>query len=223
MPAAGSSCDHSGPFRRSDARSASGSLVAPLELRPLRAEPRDVDPPDAERPAEVLELAAKARVGDPAPRQPVAARGFDDELPGSPRLEVHWERGAASGERDRARERDPGRPRARGVTELQGRRSGLGRMHAGRERLGARRIAKGEVVLLDGDDVGEVRGEIQADRHRPGHRGLVAEHEALGQRLADEPLAGDRDRVDRDAVRRRVAEVVGGVEVLDDLRGEQEG
>ena len=145
-------------------------LVAPLELRPLRAEPRDVDPPDAERPADVLELAAEARLGDAPPRRPVAARGPDDELPGSPRLEVHRERGAASGERDRTRERDPGRPRARGVMELQRRRSGLGRMHPGRERLGAGRVAEGEVVRLDGDDVGEVRGEVQADRHRPGHR-----------------------------------------------------
>ena len=49
--------------------------------------------------------------------------------------------------------------------ELEGRRSGLGRMHARRERLGAGRIAEGKVVGLDRNDVGEVRGEIQADRH----------------------------------------------------------
>ncbi len=86
----------------------------------------------------------------------------------------------------------------------------------------AQRVAESEVVLLDGDDVGEVRPhlELELEAQRLGR--LVADGHVILHPIADEPLAHDRERVLRQPARKRVAQIEGGREVLDLAEGEEQ-
>ena len=85
------------------------------------------------------------------------------------------------------------------------------------------RVAEGEVVALDGEDVREVGAELDLDGEADRAHALVPERDALGQPgRADEPLTRDGDRVRLEVLGRRIARVVGRGEVLDRLRGEEE-
>ena len=92
-----------------------------------------------------------------------------------------------------------------------------------RQRLRVRRIAEREVPLLDRDDVGEVRGQRQLEPELERLRRLVRQLDVILHPVADEPLALDQHRVERQAVRERVAEKVRGREVLDGAGREQQG
>ena len=78
-----------------------------------------------------------------------------------------------------------------------------------------RRIAEREVVLLDGQDVGEVGLELdgELDRHRVA--GQVGDDHVLLQVVGDEALAAEQDLVRQQPSRRRVAQEEGRREVLD--------
>ena len=81
-----------------------------------------------------------------------------------------------------------------------------------------RRIAEGEVVLLDADDVREVGGELelQAEGHRLA--GLVVDREMILHAVADEAPAHDGERVLGEAPGQRVPRVERGGEVFDPAR-----
>ena len=83
-------------------------------------------------------------------------------------------------------------------------------------------IAEREVVQLHRDDVREVGLGLERDLDLEPLGALVPERDPLLHARADEPLAGDRERVARQARRRRVAEVEGRREVLDAARGEEQ-
>ena len=83
------------------------------------------------------------------------------------------------------------------------------------------RIAEREVVLLHGDDVREVGAELERELELEPVHALVAHRNPLLQPRAHEPPACDRERVARQAVERRVAQVEGGGEVLEPARGER--
>ncbi len=55
------------------------------------------------------------------------------------------------------------------------------------------RIAEREVVELDGDDVGEVGGELERELECERLHALVADRDPLLQPRADEALAHDRE------------------------------
>ena len=79
----------------------------------------------------------------------------------------------------------------------------------GRQRRRVLGVAEREVALLDGEDVGEVGSEFDADRESEALRRLVADRDPLLQRVDDEPRPGDRKRVLRQRDE-RVAKVEGG-------------
>ena len=84
------------------------------------------------------------------------------------------------------------------------------------------RVAEGEVVLLDADDVREVGPEVQLDGERERGARLVADDHVILEAVADEPVSCDREGVLLEPARERVAGVEGGREVLDPARREQE-
>ena len=83
-------------------------------------------------------------------------------------------------------------------------------------------VTEREVVLLDRDDVREVGADLELELERERLGALVAQDQVILHPLADEALAGDRERVLREARDDRVTQVEGGGEVLDLPRGEQE-
>ena len=91
-----------------------------------------------------------------------------------------------------------------------------------RERPCVQRVAEREVVLLDRDDVGEIGADVERELEAKRRRSLVPDDEVVLHAVADEALAGDRERVLHEPVRDGVAEVEGGREVLDRARGEQQ-
>ena len=50
------------------------------------------------------------------------------------------------------------------------------------------RVAEGEVVLLDADDVREVGSEVELDRERERRAGLVADDDVVLEAVADEAV-----------------------------------
>ena len=97
-------------------------------------------------------------------------------------------------------------------------------VHVGdtRERRRPDRVAEGEVVLLDGQDVCEVRAQLEGDVERERLHALVLDNDQVLHALADEPVPRDRDGVVRQPPNRRVAEVERRGEVLDDSGREQQ-
>ncbi len=89
----------------------------------------------------------------------------------------------------------------------------------GRRVLG---ISEREVVLLHGDDVREVGAELEGELELEPIHALVADRDPLLEPGSDEPAAGDRERVARKSVQRRVAQVEGGREVLKAARRERQ-
>jgi hypothetical protein len=69
------------------------------------------------------------------------------------------------------------------------------RLDQRRERLSVGGVAEREVVVLDREDVREVRANVERQIERHGVHRLVLEDEAVLHRLSDEPLADDRDLV----------------------------
>ena len=90
------------------------------------------------------------------------------------------------------------------------------------ERLGARRVAEREVVLLDREDVREVVRHLDRELERDRLPGHVLDRDPLLHRVRDEALPDDRDRVLRETVGQRVAKVERRRGVLDLAGGEQE-
>ncbi len=83
------------------------------------------------------------------------------------------------------------------------------------------RMAECEVVLLDADDVREVRLEVQLEGEEEGGARHVAHDDVVLQPLAHEAMARDREDVLLERSDGRVARVEGCREVLDRARGEQ--
>ena len=91
----------------------------------------------------------------------------------------------------------------------------VGRRRGRREVRRILGIAEREVVELDGDDVREVRGELERDLEIEPVHALVADRDPLLHARADEALPGDRERVLRKPVQARVAEEERRCKVLD--------
>jgi hypothetical protein len=70
-------------------------------------------------------------------------------------------------------------------------------------------------VELDGDDVREVRRELEHDLEFESMHALVSNRDPFLHPRAHESLAGDRERVLRKPVQARVAEEEARGEVLD--------
>src|SRR6185312_1348529 len=97
------------------------------------------------------------------------------------------------------------------------------RLCGGRQLRSVQRVAKREVVLLDADDVREVRPEVQLDGE--GERGarLVADDHMILEAVANEAVSRDREGILVQTAGQRVAGVEGRREVLDPARREQQG
>ena len=83
-------------------------------------------------------------------------------------------------------------------------------------------VAEGEVPLLHGHDVCEVRTELDSDADRELLRGHVRQLDVILHPVADEAVALDRDGVEREVLRQRVPQEERGGVVLDRARREQE-
>ena len=84
------------------------------------------------------------------------------------------------------------------------------------------RVAEGEVPLLHGHDVCEVRTELDSDADRELLRGHVRQLDVILHPVADEALALDRHGVEREVLRQRIPEEERCGVVLDRARREQE-
>src|SRR5439155_8739335 len=147
------------------------------------------------------------------------------ERPLLPRLELDGEMRAPAVDLERLRREEDLRPSripvARGEDEAFLR---LVRVCLGLRRQGPRveRVAEREVVLLDREDVCEVRGELDLDRERERPGGVAAhDHEVL-HALADVAGAGDRHLVPAEAAGDRVSDEERGGERLALNRREEE-
>ena len=65
----------------------------------------------------------------------------------------------------------------------------------GRRQLRAGRVAEGEVVVLDREDVCEIVGELERQLERDRLHGVVVKDQPVLHPFPDEPVARDRDRV----------------------------
>ena len=83
------------------------------------------------------------------------------------------------------------------------------------QRLGTHRVAEREVVRLDREDVREVGLDLELELELLALHALVLGDDYVLHRLADEPLAENRDDVLLEPARERVAEEERGREVLD--------
>ena len=158
-------------------------------------------------------------------RRPVR-RPDDDvhaQLPLLARLQQDVIGNAATVDRAAAREDHlrPAESFAIGEHELVVRIVELGR-HRLRQRLRVARVSEREVPLLDRDDVREVGAELDPELqlHRLGR--LVLEDDVILHSFADEALTLDRDRVERQLVRARIAQEERSREVVDGPRREEE-
>ena len=95
-------------------------------------------------------------------------------------------------------------------------------VHRGRQRLRALRVAEREVVLLDREDVREVGGQLERQLEGERLHRLVLDDDPVLHALADEAVPDDRDRVLRQPVGERVAQVERRREVLDLAVGEEQ-
>src|SRR5947207_705739 len=84
------------------------------------------------------------------------------------------------------------------------------------------RVAERKVVVLDRQDVCEVRAEIELELELLRLAALVLERELILHSLADEALPRNRDHVLRKPARQRIAHEERRGEVLDLPRGEQQ-
>ena len=193
---------------------------------PRRSELRYPQLPGGERVADATDLLTEAAVGEPW-RDELAVRKRDDldvEAPALARLqrEMELHRGAvnlaALGEDHLRLQREIA---VVGDQELVALlvvvvRPGL------RERLRAKRITEREVVVLHGEDVREVRRDLELEVELDGLHPLVLHGERVLHPVADEALTPDRQHVLLQAAREWVAHEERGREVLDLVRGEQE-
>ena len=83
------------------------------------------------------------------------------------------------------------------------------------QRLGERRVAEREVVMLDREDVGEIRRQLDGQLDRDRVADEVRDHDVLLQIVGHEALVANQQLVRRQAARRRVAQEERGREVLD--------
>ena len=90
------------------------------------------------------------------------------------------------------------------------------------KRLGIDRVAEREVVLLDGEDVGEVARDLDRELERHRFRGDVLDDDPVVHVVGDPPLPDDRDGVLLESIHERVAEIERGRVVLDRPGGEQQ-
>ena len=173
MPAAGSRPTPSLPRMRSAARSADRARVRLTELAPRRAQLRDAQIPGLQRAPDAVALLAEVTRARRAPRAH-AARLRPERQPHVPlgvRPELEREaqgraaRPSAARELRTSVERPPAGSCRCAALAL----SPAPATTAGGRRQRARRIAEREVVLLDGEDVGEVR-----PRARPPISSVIA-------------------------------------------------
>ena len=90
------------------------------------------------------------------------------------------------------------------------------------QRLRADGVAEGEVEVLDGEDVGEVAGELELEVEFDPLHALVLHCEGVLHPIADEALAPNREHVRAEPAGERVAHEERRGEVLDLVRGEQQ-
>jgi hypothetical protein len=97
----------------------------------------------------------------------------------------------------------------------------------GRHRLGERRrvlwIAEGVVVRLDGEDVREVRPDLQRELELDRPRSVVLDDDVLLHAVPDEAVASHGDLVRPEIADHRVAKIKGGREIVDLVGRENEG
>ena len=197
------------------------------ELVPGRLHPRHVHLPCVERLAHARTLLAEVAV-DAARRTqarlPVAAGDHvDPQLPPLPRLQLH-----VVGDAARRRRPALGQDHLRAAEAVAVGEEVLVavavelRLDRFRQRLRVRRVAEREVPLLHGEDVREVGAELDPDRQLERRHRLVLQHEVVLHAVADEALAADGDRVERQRVRQRVAQEERGGEVLDGAGREEQ-
>ena len=108
-----------------------------------------------------------------------------------------------------------------GIEQLRGlrrQRNELDRHRQGRRELG---IAQREVVVLDREDVGEVRGQLDRELDPDRITGEVGDDEVLLQVVGHEALVADQQLVGLQAAGQRVAEEERSCEVLDLARRER--
>ena len=198
------------------------------ELVPARADLRDAQLPRGQRLAHAAALLAEAALDRPRLDDVVAVQRRDDvdaHVPALARLELELpddpRRAHLAGLRD-------DQLRAQLVVAVSLLEHELvvlavePRLDGGGEWARAHRVAEREVVLLDRQDVGEVRRCLEPELERDRAHRLVLDHDLVLHPLADEPLALDREAVLREAAGERVAQEEGGREVLDLAGGEQE-
>ena len=90
------------------------------------------------------------------------------------------------------------------------------------QRPGAQRIAEGEVVFLDRENVREVGLELELELERLSLHALVLRDDHVLHRLAHEPLSEDRDDVLLEPAGERVPEEERGREILDLAGGKEQ-
>ncbi len=196
------------------------------ELVPRRLHPRHVHLPCVERLAHARTLLAEVTV-DAArrTRRPPGAAGdhVDTQLPPLPRLQLH-----VVGDAARRRRPALGQDHLRAAEAVTVGEEVLVavavelRLDRLRQRLRVRRVAEREVPFLHREDVREVGAELDADGQLERRHRLVLQHEVVLHAVADETLAADGDRVERQRVRQRVAQEERGGEVLDGAGREEQ-
>ena len=116
----------------------------------------------------------------------------------------------------RARAAHLGREHALGVEQARGlgRRPG-GQLDGRRQRLGEAGVAKREVVVLDREDVREVRRQLDGQLDRQGVAGEVGDDDVLLQIVGHEALPADQQLVRTEPTGAGIAQEERGREVLD--------
>ena len=148
----------------------------------------------------------------------------DDELPAPARLQLDRVRRPRALHRvGRLREDHLRRVVAVVVREEELPRLGVEcRLDELRQRRRVERIAEREVVRLHGEDVREVRADLERDLKRDRVHALVHDRDPVLHRVADEARACDPERVLRQRLRGRVAQEEGRRVVLDLVGREQQ-